>query len=55
MNWEPIKVKTEDGWTLTMFHLTGDESGPYTVSKPAVIMQHGMGGAASNWTLNFFK
>ena len=24
LTWEPIKVKTEDGWTLTMFRLTGD-------------------------------
>jgi len=44
MTWESIKVHTEDGYTLTMFHVTGNKDGPIKVTKPAVIMQHGMGG-----------
>lgn len=51
MTWEPIKVHTEDGYTLTMFHVTGTtEGGPIEVTKPAVIMQHGMGGSGLGWT-----
>ena len=29
ITWEPIKVKTDDGWTLTIFHITGDAEGPF--------------------------
>ena len=24
ITWETTKVKTDDGWTLTMWHITGD-------------------------------
>ena len=37
-------MHTDDGWHLTVFHPTGDENGPWTVTKNAVIFQHGMGG-----------
>ena len=50
MTWESFKVKTDDGYTLTTFHITGTEDGPINVTKPAVIMQHGMGGSGSGWT-----
>ena len=50
ITWEPVKVKTEDGWTLTVFHITGDADGPYQVTKPSVVMQHGMGGSGILWT-----
>ena len=36
--WEAVKVKTDDGYTLTMFHITGTEDGPVKVTKPAVIL-----------------
>ena len=51
VTWEPIKVKTENGWTLTMFHLTGKvDTGPTkTADRPSLIFQHGMGGDASEW------
>ena len=38
MTWESIKLHTDDGYTLTMFHVTGTEDGPINVTKPAVIM-----------------
>ena len=43
-------MKTDDGFTLTMFHLTGDQDGPYEITKPAVVLQHGMGGQGINYT-----
>ena len=49
MTWESIKLHTDDGYTLTMFHITGTENGPINVTKPAVIMQHGMGGSGEGW------
>lgn len=55
--WEPIKVHTDDGYTLTMFHFTGHvDIGPFDrhpveVTKNAVIMQHGMGGSGANWLI----
>ena len=50
VTWETVKVKTEDGWNLTLWHLTGNANGPYKVTKPSVLMQHGMGGQALVWT-----
>ena len=43
--WEPIKVHTDDGYTCTMFHITGTVDGGSQVTKNAVILQHGMGGS----------
>lgn len=41
-------MHTENGYTLTAFHVTGSTiTGPFTPTKPAVIMQHGMGGNAA--------
>ena len=50
ITWETVKVKTDDGWNLTLFHITGDANGPFKVTKPSVLMQHGMGGQAIVWT-----
>ena len=51
MTWESMKVQTDDGYTLTMFHITGTtDGGNIAITKPAVIFQHGMGGSAINWT-----
>ena len=45
LTWEPVKVHTENGYTLTAFHITGDvDSGPFEITKSTVVMQHGMGG-----------
>ena len=49
MTWESMKVHTEDGYTTTMFHVTGNADGPIEITKNAVILQHGMGGAGSGW------
>ncbi len=52
--WEPIKLHTEDGYTLTMFHITGTvDNGPIDITKNAVILQHGMGGSANGWIVNY--
>ena len=51
--WETIKIKTKDGYTLTMFHITGsNENGPVEITKPAVVLQHGMGGSGNGWIVN---
>ena len=50
VTWEPIKIKNDLGYTLTMFHITGTvDNGPFTVTKNAVIMQHALGSTAINW------
>ena len=36
-----------------MFHITGDADGPYQVTKPSVVMQHGMGGSGIGWLTSF--
>ena len=39
LTWESHKVHTEDGYTLTAFHVTGDvETGPFEITRPAVVM-----------------
>ena len=51
ITWETIPVHTEDGYTLTMWHLTGTtDGGAFQITKPAVLFQHGMGGSAEVWT-----
>ena len=50
LTWEPIKVKTEAGWTLTMFHITGDTTtGLFEVTKVPLLMEHGMGGNGTEY------
>ena len=50
LTWEPIKIKTEAGWTLTMFHITGDKTtGDFEITKVPLLMQHGMGGNGTEW------
>lgn len=51
ISWEPIKIKTEDGYTLTMFHITATPARPGPATKNPVIFQHGMGGSAMVWTV----
>ena len=51
ITWESFKIKTENGYTTTAFHVTGSvDTGPFEITKPALIMQHGMGGDSSVWT-----
>ena len=52
ITWETIPVHTDDGYTLTMWHITGTTDGPFGITKPAVLFQHGMGGSAEVWTAN---
>lgn len=53
MTWESIPVHTDDGYTLTIFHITGTtEGGPIEITKPTVVFQHGMGGSAEVWTMD---
>jgi hypothetical protein len=47
--WEPVKVKTDDGFIVTAFHLTGDENGPWKTTKSSVLITHGMGGDAREY------
>ena len=41
-SFEAIKVKTDDGFTLTTFRITGNADGPLKPTKPPVFIQHGM-------------
>ena len=36
--WEAVKVKTDDGFTLTTFHITGNSVGPFTPTLPPVLI-----------------
>lgn len=52
--WEPHEVKTEDGWHLTMFRLTGRLGERPALDsehkdKLPVLLQHGYGDSASGW------
>ena len=53
--WEHHKVKTSDGWHLTMFRITGLRSGKRPAlddehkDKLPVLMQHGYGQRATTW------
>ena len=56
--WEPIKVKTEDGFTLTMMHVTGkyelNDQGeevlvPGTNENGPLLVQSPMGTAPDMW------
>ena len=56
MTWEPIKVKTDDGYTLTMFHITGTvDNGPIEITKNAVMLQHPFGGDGKVWLTTYTK
>ena len=52
--WEPVKVKTDDGYTLTTFHITGKVAKDGSVvtrepTQPPVLVQHGLGSDAATW------
>ena len=49
-------VTTDDGYILTAFRLTGDEDGPYNLSKPPVVIVHGMSMDGPSWLdANFYN
>ena len=51
ITWESVKVTTDNGYILTAFHITGSaKNGPFEITKPALVMQHGMGGNSNVWT-----
>ena len=45
-DWEMYNVETEDGWTLTLFRLTGYE---IDQSKGPILIVHGAGMDAHSW------
>jgi len=50
LTWETAKVNTLDGYTMTVFHVTGSTTtGPFEITKNALILQHGMGGSGEGW------
>ena len=56
--WEAVKVPTEDGYTLTAFHITGKiaEDGSTVTREPTeapVIVQHGLGSDAATWLWSY--
>lgn len=58
--WEPVKVKTDDGFTLTTFHVTGKiaDDGSIITREPTeapVLVQHGLGCDAATWLWMYVK
>ncbi|KAL8187079.1 UNVERIFIED_CONTAM: hypothetical protein K2H54_032446 [Gekko kuhli] len=50
---EEHDVVTQDGYILSIFRIPyGREENASTSSKPAVLLQHGIFGEASNWIAN---
>jgi len=49
--WEPVDLHTPDGYTVTMFHVTGKvgETEPVARSRGPMLIQHPMGNDAANW------
>ena len=51
--WEAVKVPTEDGFTLTTFHVTGKVVDGEVVTvdhtEPPILVQHGLGNDAATW------
>ena len=58
--WEAHKVPTEDGFTLTTFHITGKvgsdgETITRDATEPPVLVQHGLGSDAATWLWSYRK
>ena len=51
--WEAVKVKTDDLFTLTTFHITGNSEGLFKPTKPPVLIQHGDSSDAADWLDNY--
>ena len=61
--WEPIDVHTDDGYTLTMFHVTGknslDDQGNETTvqiesTNGPILIQPSMGLESFDWIMDYF-
>ena len=53
-SWEPVEVTTDDGHILTTFHVTGNSQGPFSPSKPPVLIMHGDESDGAEW-LSMYK
>ena len=58
--YEAVEVLTEDGYTLTTFHITGKigEDGSVVTrepTEPPVLIQHGLGSDAATWLWSYMK
>ena len=52
-DWDVHTTNTEDGWELTLFHVTGQNGQPLPErTQPPVIMQHAMGSTADLMALS---
>ena len=56
--WEAVKVHTDDGYTLTTFHVTGKVADDGSVitrepTEPPVLVQHGLGSDAATWLWSY--
>ena len=47
--WEAIKVDTEDGYTLTTFHVTGKEDQLFEPTEAPILFQHRLFSDAAHW------
>ena len=47
--WEAVEVETDDGYTLTTFHVTGNEKGKFTPTKSPILIMHGAMSDAAAW------
>ena len=53
-DWEAIEVKTDDGYILTTFHVTGNKDGPLKPTLPPVLIQHGDMSDGAAW-LSYYE
>jgi hypothetical protein len=54
--WEHHEVVTEDDYILSLMRITGSiEEGPFTITKPPILIAHGLSADAAKWiSLPFF-
>jgi len=50
-SWEAYKTRTDDGWHLTLFRITGrmNEGTDMLKHETPVLVQHGFGMSATSW------
>jgi len=54
--WEPSEVTTDDGYILTLFHITGTvDGGKFTPTKSPVFVQHGHQMDAASWMNDYHE
>ena len=52
-SWESHKVNTQDGYTLTTFHVTGKNGQFFEPSEPPILVQHSMFSDAAHWLQSY--